>query len=106
MPRHALIAFVVATFFGVVAVTSAAAVNLNVGHGFTKNTGNTFGRDIVHRGGGGLGPGPGRGGPTTFGPGPSQSGSGGGWPPPLAPCPGNEHRDSNGFCVRGKPNFQ
>jgi hypothetical protein len=106
MRRHALMGFVAAASFGLAAVTSAAAMNLNVGHGFTNNVGGTFGRDPIHRGGYGLGPSPGRGGPTTFGPGPSQSGSGGGWPPPLAPCPGNEHRDSNGFCVQGKPNFQ
>jgi|SRR5579862_9342251 len=106
MRRHALMALVAAAFLGVVAVTAAAAMNLNVAHRVTSNIGNTFGRDPMHKGFGGLGPGPARGGPPRFGPGPSQSTSGGGSPPPLAPCPGNEHRDSSGFCVRGKPNFQ
>jgi len=106
MCRHALIAFVAA--FGIAAVTSAAAMNLNFGHGLTNNVDNTFARD--HRGGGGLGPGPGYGGGGSIrvGPGPSplSGGGGGGGPSPSAPCPGNEYRNSNGFCVRGKPNVQ
>jgi hypothetical protein len=111
MCRHALMVFVAATSFGIATVTSAAAMNLNVGHGFSNNVGNTFGRgDILHKGGGPLGPGPCRGaGCTKFGPGPPQSssgGGGGGGPPPSVPCPGNEYRNSSGFCVRGKPNVQ